>query len=310
VAGAAAGLAVLAVAGGGWGLVPLAAGQLAYQMAGTVLMFHRREGLQAAVMLPAVVAGLTYLVGGAAARPVAVTTAVAGVVAAYAAALRLTRRRDRDPEPPARPVLHRDRAGLIGVTWYGLCSAAMFLHPTAPYLAGRLDIAVAVAPLIGAMGFVEWRAERFRAVAVRLTRRSHSPRQFQRRVWLVIGRETLACLAVTAALGAALLVLLNAVGRFSAPAAVMVAGHVVLGGAYYAAFLLAGFERFGRLCASLLVAMAVHIGGGVLLGAAPLLGRSGAPLTDTVLYLGSVLALQALFLLGLVPVVGQVRHHR
>jgi hypothetical protein len=309
-AGGLAGLAVLAVAGGGWGLLPLAAGQLAYQMAGTVLMFHRREGLQAAVMMPAVVAGGAYLVGGAAARPVAVTAAAAGVVAAYSVALWLVRDRDGDAEPPAGPVLRGDRAGLVGVTWYGLCSAALFLHPTAPYLADRLDIAVAVAPLIGAMGFVEWRAERFRAVAVGLTRRTRTPWAFQRRVWLVIGRETLTCLAATAALGTALLAVLAGIGRLTPAAAVMTAAHVVLGGAYYAAFLLAGFERFGRLCASLLVALALHVGGGAVLGVAPLLGRSAAPLTDAALHLGSVLALQVLFLLGLVPVVGQVRHHR
>ncbi len=90
----------------------------------------------------------------------------------------------------------------------------------------------------------------------------------------------------------------------------MIAAHVVLGGAYYSAFLLAGFERFGWLCASMAAALALHVGLGALLGASPLLGQSAAPLTDTTLYLGSVLALQALFLLGLRPILGQVRHYR
>jgi hypothetical protein len=90
----------------------------------------------------------------------------------------------------------------------------------------------------------------------------------------------------------------------------MVAAHVVLGGAYYSAFLLAGFERFGWLCWCMAVALAVHVGVGGLLGASPLLGQTGAPLTDTSLYLGSVLALQGLFLLGLAPILGQVRHYR
>ena len=310
VAGALAGLAVVAVAGGGWGLVLLAGCQLAYQLAGTVLVFYRREGVQAATMAPAVVAGAAYLWAGPALRPAALVTAVAGVVAAYAAALRTTRRRGEPAEPSGLPLLRADRRGLAGVTCYGLCSAALLLHAEAPYLLSRLDIAVAVAPLIAAMGFVEGRAERFRAQAVRLTRRTHRPRDFERRVWRLIGRETLACLAVPAALGLVLLAALAGAGRFSAPAAVMTAAHVALGGAYYAAFLLAGFERFGWLCASMLAALAIHVGVGALLGAAPLLGRSAAPLTDTALYLGSVLALQALFLLGLAPIVGRTRHYR
>ncbi len=57
VAGALAGLGVVAVAGGGWGLVVMAACQLGYQLAGTVLVFYRREILQAASMVPAVLAG-------------------------------------------------------------------------------------------------------------------------------------------------------------------------------------------------------------------------------------------------------------
>ena len=309
-AGAVAGLAVAGLAGGGPGLVLLSAGQLAYQLAGTVLMFYRREGRQAAAMAPAALAGLAYLVAGPALRPVALITAVAGVAAVYVAALLATRGRGRAGEPPARPVLRAEAPGLAGVTCYGLCSAALLLHAAAPYLLTRLDLAIAVAPLILAMGFVEWRAELFRAEAIRLTRRSRSPAEFGRGMWRLVGRETVACLAVPAALGLLLLAGLGAAGRLTGPGALMVAAHVVLGGAYYSAFVLAGFDRFGRLCAGLLAAMAAHIGIGAWLGAAPLLGQTSAPMTDTALYLGSTLALLGLFLLGLRPILGQVRHYR
>jgi hypothetical protein len=167
-----------------------------------------------------------------------------------------------------------------------------------------------VAPLIAAMGFVEWRAERFRNQAIVLTRRSRRPRDFQRRVWLLIGRETLACLAVPGLLALALLAALDAAGKLSAAGVAMTAAHVVLGGAYYAAFLLAGFEMFGRLCLFMLAALAAHVGLGALVGAAPRLGQSAAPLTDTALSHGSVVALQILFLLGLTTQVGQARHYR
>jgi hypothetical protein len=310
VAGALTGLAVVALTGGGWGLVLLCLCQLGYQLAGTILVFYRREGVQALTMVPAVVAGAAYLWAGPRLQPVALATAIAGVAAAYGAALWLTRGRGEAGEPSSRPLLRLQAPGLIGVTCYGFCAAALLLHAEAPYLLNRLDIAVAVAPLIAAMGFVEWRAERFRAQAVRLTRRTHRPRDFQRAVWLLLGRETLACLAVPGAFALALLAGLQATGRFSAAAAVMTAAHVVLGGAYYAGFLLAGFERFGWLCTCMLASLAVHVGIGALLGAAPLLGQTGAPLTDTTLYLGSVLALHVLFLIGLVPLLGQVRHYR
>jgi hypothetical protein len=54
----------------------------------------------------------------------------------------------------------------------------------------------------------------------------------------------------------------------------------------------------------------VHVGIGAVLGVAPLLGQPAAPLADTALYLGSVLLLQPLFLLGLAPLIGQVRRYR
>jgi len=308
--GAMTGLVVAGVAGGGRGLVLLAAAQLAYQLAGTVLMFYRREAIQAVAMAPAVVAGVAYLSVGTALRPAALATAAAGLVAVYTVALLATRGHGGPGEPPARPLLRAEAAGLAGVTGYGLCSAALLLHASAPYLLARLDLAIAVAPLILAMGFVEWRAERFHGEAVRFTRRSHSPREFGRDMWWLVGRETLACLAAPAALGLVLLAGLAAAGRLTGPGALMVAAHVVLGGAYYPAFVLAGFERFGWLCACMLAAMAAHIGIGALLGAAPLLGRTSAPTADTALYLGSTLALLGLFLLGLRPILGQVRHYR
>ncbi|MBL7259991.1 hypothetical protein [Paractinoplanes lichenicola] len=281
---------------GSWALVLLAAGQLTYQLAGTVLMFYRRELWQALAMATAVVAGVAYLLDERA-RDAALIAAGAGVLLAFSAALWCTFRKGRAGEPPARLPWR----ALGGVTAYGLLSALLLLHAALPYLSGRLDIAVAVAPLILSMGFVEWRAERFRGQAVGLTRTSRRPADFEVHLARVIGHEILLCLAVPAVLGVALVAVL----RTTDPAVmVMVVAHVLLAGAYYVAFLLAGFERFGRLCASLLAALALH------LGAVFLLGRAVTPLIDTVLFAGSVLALLALFLLGLAPSVRQVRHYR
>ncbi|MGK5682789.1 hypothetical protein [Actinoplanes sp. URMC 104] len=295
VAAPVAGVAVgAAVGAGAWGLIVLVAGQLGYQLAGTVLMFYRREAVQAVAMAPAVVAGVVYLLTPQA-RAAALLTAAGGVLLALGAALWCTRGRGSGDEPRMRLPWR----GLGRVTAYGILSALFLLHAAAPYLLTRLDIALGAAPLILSMGFVEWRAERFRARAVALSRVSRRPADFELGVSRIIGRELLVCTAVPVALGVALVV-----ARPDPAVAVMAAAHAVLAGAYYLAFLLAAFESFGRLCASLVAALALH------LGVVFLLGRPVGPLTDTVVLLGSVLALLAMFLLGLAPSVRQVRHYR
>ncbi|MEV6303584.1 hypothetical protein AB0M02_29530 [Actinoplanes sp. NPDC051861] len=309
-AGAAAGAAVVWLAGGGPELILLTAGQLAYQMAGTVLVFYRQEGRLAATMLPAVLAGCAYLVLGEQWQPAAAGVAVAGVFAAFAVALRATQGRGEPGEPGGGPILRAHLSGLAGVALYGLCSAALLLHAQAPYLLSNFDVVVAAAPLIVVMGFVEWRAERFRGLVMALTRSIGRPEEFRSAVWRLIARDTVACLAVTAVPAAALLAWFAATGRLTAGGVLMTAAHVVLGGAYLAAFLLAGFERYGLLCVSLLAAIAIHVGAGALLGVSPLLGPPDSVPADTALYLGSVVALQALFLLGLAPIVSQARHYR
>jgi hypothetical protein len=311
VAGLALGVAVVRLGGGGPELVAMVMGQLAYQLAGTVLVFYRQEERQAIALLPAFVAGLAYLIhGGAPMRTYAVLAAVAGVAAAYALALAATARRAVAGERPAGDVLRRERPDLVGVGVYALCSATLLLHAEAPYLLGRLDIAIAVAPLIFAMGFVEWRADAFRESAIALTRRALLPREFVRDVWVLLIREMAACLLAPAVLAVAMLAGLRQAGLLSGAGVAMTWAHVGLGGAYYLAFLLAGQSRFGWLSGSILAAVAVHVVIGAVLGVAPLMGQPAAPLADTTLFLGSVLLLQPLFLLGLAPLLGQVRRYR
>jgi hypothetical protein len=129
-------------------------------------------------------------------------------------------------------------------------------------------------------------------------------------VWRTIGRELAVCLAVPTVLGAVLLAGLSHAGMLSAAGVVMTAAHVALAGAYYLAFLLVGRGRYGWLCLAMTIAVALHLAVGAALGVAPLFGQDGSPLADTTIHLVSVLLLQALFALGLLPVVGQVRHYR
>jgi hypothetical protein len=123
-----AALAALGVAPGvGVGvLVALCAAQMAYQLASTLLVFYRREGLLAAALAPAVVAGAWYVVvawppgsppaGGV--LPVALALAAAAVLAALGLGLREAARAGADPDRPtggrAGPLAGL-RAGLVGL---------------------------------------------------------------------------------------------------------------------------------------------------------------------------------------------------
>jgi hypothetical protein len=313
VAGALAGAGLVWFTGGGPALSAMITCQVAYQLTSTVLVFYRRERWLALAMTPAFLVGAAYLVLGPGLKLWSVGVAAGCVLAAFLIAMLLAVHHRRVPavrEPALRVTLRPEVPALIGVGAYGLCSAALLLHAEAPYLLGRLDIAIAAAPLILTMGVIEWRAERFRPQAVALVRRVERPREFVRGVWLLLAREVAICLLAPALPAAALLAVLFWTGLLSSAGVVMTAAHVALGGAYLLAFLLAGRERFGWLCASMLAAITVHLGLGALLGAAPLLGRPGSALVDTSLYLGSVLLLQALFVLGLAPILGQARHYR
>jgi hypothetical protein len=277
-----------------------------------VLVFLRRELRLGLLMTPAFLIGTAYLLLGRDLRDSAVAVAAGSVLAAFAIAVLVAVRGGRGSaaEPPLRAGWRPEVPALAGVGAYGLCSALLLLHAEAPYLLGRLDIAIAAAPLILTMGVVEWRAERFRPQAVALAHRAERPRAFARGVWRLLARETVVCLLAPAVPAAALLAGLAQAGLLSAAGVVMTVAHVALAGAYLLAYLLAGHGRFALLCWSMLAAIAVHLGAGVLLGSAPLLGIAGPARTDTALFLGSVLLLQVLFALGLAPVLGQARHYR
>jgi hypothetical protein len=313
IVGAVTGAGLVWLTGGGVALVAMITCQVAYQLASTVMVFYRRELWLALVMTPAFLIGAAYLMLGQGLRPWSAAVAAGCVLAGFLLAVIVAVQRDRAAatgEAPVLLALRPEVPALFRVGAYGLCSAVLLLHAEAPYLLGRLDVAIAAAPLILAMGVIEWRAERFRPLVMALMHRVERPRVFVQGVWRLLARETAICLLGPAIPAAALLAGLYYVGLLSAAGIVMTAAHVALGGAYLLAFLLAARERFGWLCWSMVAAIVAHVGVGALLGSAPLLGMSGSALVDTSIYLGSVLLLQALFVLGLVPILGQAVHYR
>jgi hypothetical protein len=319
---AALGAGVVAVTGGGYVTVVLAVGQMAYQMASTLLMFYRRELWLLPVMAPAVVTGAGYLVAGPVLLPVTVGTGVASVVLAFALGIAETVGTDRsdpaDPggragpagpagrggEPAPHLALGEDLPTLPWVAAYAALSAMYLLHAHTPYLLGRLDIALAAAPLIVGMGVVEWRARRFGELARALPARVRLPAEFGAAVWRYLLGGLGCCTGVVALLAVGMLVAVGLWRSVSPAGVVMTAAYAVLAGAYFLGFLLAERARYGWLCGALAVATALHLTARMFVA-----GPSG-PLVDAVWYLGSAALLQVLFLAGLAPIVGQVWRYR
>jgi hypothetical protein len=299
-----AGLIVVWTTHAGYGLVAMAVAQMAYQMASALLVFYRCEIWLFAAMAPAVAAGISYLAGGARLLPSAIAAGVGSVVLAFGIALSKTKGRRERPEPRLRDGLRGELGQLPLVVAYAALSAAYLLHAQGRHLADGFDVPIAGLPLIVGMGVVEWRAKRFVEQARALLRRVRYPQEFVTRVWLLLGGNVAVCLGAVALLGAALLAALHGAHRLTSAGVVMTAASVLLAGAYFLAFLLAGMARYGRLCGSLAGCIAVHVA--LVSVGLPELSR----LAETTVFLGSAVLLFLLFLIALAGRLGQARYHR
>jgi hypothetical protein len=303
-AAAAVGFAVTELTGAGRGLVVLAVGQMAYQMAANTLMFYHREYRLLAVMGPAVAVGVAYLYFGAALQDAAVVVSAASVLVAYALAMRQTVRPRGEREVGVVSGLRGEWWQFPSVLLYTALTAAFLLHAQAPYMSGRLDIVVAALPLVVGMGVVEWRARRFGEQARALLGRVRRPGRFVVRVWLLLAGSLAACLLTIAVVAAVVLLALRAAGLLSAAAAVMAAAGVVLGGAYFLGFLLANLSEYRWLCGSLAVCLGAHVAVTLL---AP---WALSPLADTTVFLATTVLLLVLFVAALAGRLGHARDYR
>jgi hypothetical protein len=301
---AAASLTVVATTHAGYDLTALAVAVMTYQMASTLLMFYRCEIWLFAAMAPAVAAGIGYLADGARLLSLAVGVGLGSVALSFGIALGKTRGRYQHPEPRLRDGLRGELGKLPLVVAYGALSAAYLLHAQARHMLDGFDVPVAGVPLIVGMGVVEWRAKRFGEQARALLTRVRYPREFVARIWVLLAANVAVCIGTVALLGTTLLVGLHAAHRLSSAGVAMTAASVLLAGAYFLAFLLAGMGRYGWLCGSLAACIAIHVA--ALSALQPELSR----LADTTVFLGSSLLLLLLFLTALTGRIGQARFHR
>jgi hypothetical protein len=301
---AAASAAVVATTHASYDLTALAVAVMTYQMASTLLVFYRSEIWLFAAMAPAVAAGIGYLAGGARLLSLAVGVGLGSVALSFGIALAKTRGRYQHPEPRLRDGLHGELGKLPLVVAYAALSAAYLLHAQARHMLDGFDVPIAGIPLIVGMGVVEWRAKRFGEQARALLTRVRYPREFVTRIWVLLAANVAICLGTVALLGTALLIGLYAAHRLSSAGVAMTAASVLLAGAYFLAFLLAGMGRYGWLCGSLAACIAIHVA--VVSALQPELSR----LADTTVFLGSSLLLLVLFLTALTGRLGQARFHR
>ena len=295
--GAAGVLVATVVAGAvlGWPaalFVPALAG---LQFAVGVLLFHRKEILLAAAVLPAGAGGVVHLAGGA----TAVALVLGGVTVLLAVGGAWYAGRDaRDSGsvrlPPARTLLE---AALPSAVYAALC-AALLLHTDARYVLDALDLAVAAAPLVLGMGVVEWRVHRFFELASDELRRCALPQDFHAAVWRGLLRELGVCLVALGSAALVLLVVLRWSGVLTSSGALLIDGHVLLGGAFFLGFVLV---RTGGAVAAPLILAAVLLGNVVAAG----LTADPAPV-----FLLATAALSLFMLVALRGSVGQVRHYR
>jgi hypothetical protein len=297
--GAVAGGVVAASAGGGVRLAGIVAGLLAFHMASTIALVYRREAWLVATMMPGVLAGAAHVAYGRPDAALAAGIGAGSIVLSLGIALWQTirqpvpdsgRRAAPPAEPPLRHAVRPELAQLGGVLLYAALSAAFLLHVDARYLSDRLGLAVAAAPLIVGMGVVEWRTRRFHEQADGLLHRSTDPRQFTVAVWGRLLASLLSVLGLVGLLAGGLLVTLDRTDLLDAPAAMLIAAHVAVGGAFFLAFVVAGKSRYGRLCAALTATLAIDVAVVRLWpgGASPL--REGAVLLACAVLLQVLLA--------------------
>ncbi len=294
------GVAGVAIAGAaasmtGWQSALFVPALACLQLSIGVLLFHRKEGVLVTAVVPATAGGVIYLAWEA----TGIVLALGGATVLLAAVGAWRAGRDaRDTGGVRMPsALTLVAAALPSAVYAALC-ATLLLHTDSRYVLGALDLAVAAAPLVLGMGVVEWRAQRFFELASDELRRCEMPAEFRKAVWHVLVRELGVCLVALGSAALVLLVVLRVADVLTLPGALLIDGHVLLGGAFFLGFVLV--RTTSAVTAPSLVS-------GVLLSSVVATESGADPVP---VFLVSTAALSLLLLVALRGSVGQVRHYR
>jgi hypothetical protein len=315
VVGAGVGAAIGLIAHSGPTAAVLVPAVMTYQMGATMLLFYRRELWVALLMGPAAAAGVWYMVVGPRVLDWALGAITAGVVIAFGLGLQQALRaggkaRHLKRAGGPRIVLKGQSGTMFAVVAYNTLTAAFLLHAQAPYLLKEIDIVLASTPMIVAMGVVEWRARRFVERSRWLLSQVRYPREFARRVWLMLAFGTVMCWLAVALVAAPVLGALYHYHRLTWAGVAMAGAQVALAGAYFLAFILAGHYRYGTLSLALAVAITAHVVAAQLLYPVANHWFHWSPAADMALFGASAVLLQLLLLAALGPILGQARRYR
>lgn len=278
--------------------VLLATGQMAYQMAASVLLIYGLEAWLLAGLLPGMLVNGWYLLAGlpAGGRDLALgatlgTLGLVLVVAAYALA--------KTPRSSTyQPTFGlRDFRAALPFLLYGSLSAALVLSGTTRFMFSGLDRSLSLLPLVLCMGVLEWQARRFRERSVEVLRRTRRMAEFvlgERRVLLgTMGASFLAVALVSGGMAWGL----ERMGQLTPEGLTLLAAHLNLSGAFFINFLLLARGRTAWVLLS--VGSALLLYGSLVWFFPPALGY----LLSTTLLLGAVVW-------GLFASLGEVAQYR
>jgi hypothetical protein len=247
-------------------VVTLAAAQMVYQMAASILFMYEHELWLFAALVPGVAVNLVYIALGAN----AVSQALALAAAAGSIGLTLVTAIGRaahaaigQRENPVALTLGDVWAALPFVV-YGAACAVFIAFDTLRFWVLNPESAppalgFAIVPLVLSMGALEWQLRRFRERGIDLLCRSRSRETFSRLVRLeffgALGRYTLP-LVILSALAWSLTATL---GLERLQTLTLLAANVALGAGFFAAFVLIGQHRIGAAIGALGVAALVRV---------------------------------------------------
>ena len=242
-------IAALVVAAPGHQLWPagLAAGQILYVIAATVLLFHNADQLLAIVLLPGALLSAAYLTGGFVNADVAVAAVAATVLGACAAAWYRAHLGVAVGSPTGRPILS-DLWASGPFVLQGMLSGAAVAYIPVHTLDGHpgpqvhsLDLSIV--PLVLSMGCAEIELLRLRAAGNLLMRRTVRLRDYQRGAALLVLRSQLRFLAVLAAVSVLVAVVISVITGFNTRDLILLCAYSTLGTALLAALILVAIDR-------------------------------------------------------------------
>jgi len=313
-------IGVLAMAGTALpGLSPgvglLAAGQVEYLLAATVLMVVQADLLLMAVLVPGLVASAVLLSVRDQLSPPLVGAVLGltllGAVAAAGSRLRPAKGSLAPGAPPLRRRLGRVELRLAGAyAGYGAANAGLLSFVVIDLLTHRgsgsgAQVAVAMAPLVASLGIADWLIHRLRSRACRALAETASPDEFRREVRAGFDRTVVGYVASVGALVAAVQGAAAAGGLRITPVGILDSGgYAVLGVAFLLDTVLLSLGRPRAAVGLTVTALAVD----VFLRWTPAGAAGGTPLATAHLAVFGTLALT------LLPVArsayGSVSRHR